>query len=61
MYYCKKTLQRARDEYEEFTSDVDEEKREQFAWKRLTRELQQGLQGLELKLNTVPCSRGDFA
>ena len=27
----------------------------------LTRELEQGFQSLELKLNTVPCSRGDFA
>lgn len=59
--YCKKTLERARNEYDEFAGVVDEQKREQFAWKRLTRELQQGFQGLELKLNTVPCSRGDFA
>lgn len=27
----------------------------------LKRELEQGFQSLELKLNTVPCSRGDFA
>lgn len=27
----------------------------------LRRELEQGFQSLELKLNTVPCSRGDFA
>lgn len=27
----------------------------------LMRELEQGFQSLELKLNTVPCSRGDFA
>lgn len=30
-------------------------------WLVLTRELEQGFQSLELKLNTVPCSRGDFA
>ena len=30
-------------------------------WKRLERELDQGLQSLEMKLNSVPSSRGDFA
>lgn len=30
-------------------------------WNILERELEQGFQSLELKLNTVPCSRGDFA
>lgn len=59
--YCKKTLDTARDEYDQFVGDNDNDKREAFAWKRLTRELTQGLQGFELKLNTVPCSRGDFA
>ena len=60
-YYAKKTLETARKEYDEFIGDNDEQNREKFAWKRLTRELTQGFQGLELKLNTVPCSRGDFA
>ena len=32
-----------------------------LAMQDLTRELEQGFQSLELKLNTVPCSRGDFA
>lgn len=32
-----------------------------MAWADLKRELEQGFQSLELKLNTVPCSRGDFA
>lgn len=32
-----------------------------MAWSDLRRELEQGFQSLELKLNTVPCSRGDFA
>lgn len=32
-----------------------------LALQDLTRELEQGFQSLELKLNTVPCSRGDFA
>lgn len=32
-----------------------------FAYRDLVHELEQGFQSLELKLNTVPCSRGDFA
>lgn len=32
-----------------------------FAEKDVIREIEQGFQSLELKLNTVPCSRGDFA
>ena len=32
-----------------------------LAFEDLKRELEQGFQSLELKLNTVPCSRGDFA
>ena len=39
----------------------DNEKIEEFAIKETIRELEQGFQSLELKLNTVPCSRGDFA
>ncbi len=38
----------------------DEKARDQ-AQKDTVRELEQGFQSLELKLNTVPCSRGDFA
>lgn len=38
----------------------DERARDQ-AQKDTVRELEQGFQSLELKLNTVPCSRGDFA
>lgn len=34
---------------------------ESLANEDLRRELEQGFQSLELKLNTVPCSRGDFA
>jgi ribonucleoside-triphosphate reductase len=34
---------------------------ERAALEKKVRELEQGFQSLELKLNTVPCSRGDFA
>lgn len=57
--YCYKTLEAAYDEalsYDMGFKDADD-----FAWERMTRELEQGFQSLELKLNTVPCSRGDFA
>ena len=40
---------------------VDLEKAKLIARKDVIRELEQGFQSLELKLNTVPCSRGDFA
>jgi len=40
---------------------VSEEVAQEFAGKEVIRELEQGFQSLELKLNTVPCSRGDFA
>lgn len=62
--YCKKTLANARGTIETFLDsneghtfcDV-----EGYAWHMLHRELEQGFQSLELKLNTVPSSRGDFA
>ena len=66
MPYCKKTLRAAAYEYEGFSAEPkDLEKYEElekaYAWHKLTRELEQGFQSLELKLNTVPSSRGDFA
>lgn len=64
--YCKKTLQRAAVEFE-FSCPTPRHQIEfeiaqrNFAWQQLEYELRQGFQSLELKLNTVPCSRGDFA
>ena len=40
---------------------IEEAKALEYAGKDVVRELEQGFQSLELKLNTVPCSRGDFA
>lgn len=64
--YCKKTLTRAATEFESMSArPVNEEEFKEaqanFAWHQLEYELRQGFQSLELKLNTVPCSRGDFA
>lgn len=39
---------------------LDEEFAEQKAIEKTTRELEQGIQGLEIKLNSVASSRGDF-
>lgn len=50
----------ARKEFDDFMGGTDEQ-RERYAWHKLERELEQGFQSLELKLNTVPSSRGDFA
>ena len=58
--YALKTLQHAREEFDDFMDGTDEQ-REKYAWHKLERELEQGFQSLELKLNTVPSSRGDFA
>lgn len=40
---------------------LPEEKAKAIARKDTLREIEQGFQSLEHKLNTVPCSRGDFA
>ena len=57
--YVKKSFKNHCFKYAELTTD--EQKIEEFARKETIRELEQGFQSLELKLNTVPCSRGDFA
>lgn len=57
--YCKKTLTASYDEGMAY--GMKEKNAHDYAWERMLRELEQGFQSLELKLNTVPCSRGDFA
>jgi len=58
--YCIATFNRA---FKEAVSrfGFDSGKAYSYAFEVLERELEQGFQSLELKLNTVPCSRGDFA
>ena len=59
--YCKRTYYKAwQESYSTFTNSTHAECCE-YAWNKLKEELRQGFQALELKLNTVPCSRGDFA
>ena len=60
LQYAKKTYDNAFKKYfEQCNMEYDESCA--MAMGDLRRELEQGFQSLELKLNTVPCSRGDFA
>ena len=58
--YCNKTFNGALKFFNEELGLPYAEAKE-HAFKTLKRELRQGFQSLELKLNTVPSSRGDFA
>ena len=57
--YCKKTLNKQTQLAKE--EGVPDDNICNVVWKRLERELEQGLQSLGMKLNSVPSSRGDFA
>lgn len=59
LYYVKKSFKLNCNKFSELTTDS--QKIIDFSIKETIRELEQGFQSLELKLNTVPCSRGDFA
>lgn len=58
--YAEKTYEKSLEKYLE-QCDMDYDESCEMAMEDLKRELEQGFQSLELKLNTVPCSRGDFA
>ena len=58
--YVKKSWDKAFNHYVN-NCGLDDSKAGELAEKDVTRELEQGFQSLELKLNTVPSSRGDFA
>lgn len=58
--YAEKTYEKAFEKYFE-QCDMEYDEACAMAMEDLKRELEQGFQSLELKLNTVPCSRGDFA
>lgn len=59
--YCEKTLKKAYKHAKQCFPDSDPSSWDLYARRVLKDELKQGFQSLELKLNTVPCSRGDFA
>ena len=63
--YCEKSYKKYREEYIEMLLEngieiVSEERVHEYAMKKVRRELEQGIQGLEIKLNTVASSRGDY-
>ena len=63
--YCEKSYKKYRKEYIEMLLEngieiVSEERVHEYAMKKVRRELEQGIQGLEIKLNTVASSRGDY-
>lgn len=59
--YCHKTWNKAYKQASNNFPGATEVQLLVYAWRTLQDELKQGFQSLELKLNTVPCSRGDFA
>lgn len=62
--YAQKSHTKYIDEYTEFCEDngieVDPEKADAYAMKKVYREARQGFQGWEYKFNTVGSSRGDY-
>lgn len=63
--YCEKSYKKYREEYIEMLLEngieiVSEKRVHEYAMKKVRRELEQGIQGLEIKLNTVASSRGDY-
>lgn len=44
----------------QYPNSRQQKRMEALAWRRLKRELEQGIQGFEIKLNTVASSRGSF-
>ena len=62
--YCEKSYKKYREEYIEnalrYTIKPDIVLADEFAMNKIKRDLEQGFQGLEIKLNTVASSRGDY-
>lgn len=63
--YAAKSYKKYLAEYDETMADagiiaINSEKREAYAMKKVQRDMEQGFQGIEMKLNTVGSSRGDY-
>lgn len=56
--YVEKSYNEYKKEYLEINNDL--EKAKEWSLKKTIRDLEQGIQGLEYKLNTVASSRGDY-
>ena len=58
--YAKKSYDKYYKEYLEIKGSEFVSEAEEYAWKKVVRECEQGYQGIEYKLNTVSSSRGDY-
>lgn len=60
--YCEKSYQFYLNQYKEIREglNIDEKKADEYAVSRVKRELEQGLQSIELNFNSVSSARGDF-
>ena len=65
--YANKSYEKYKEEYLDILKDVNaghqedaDKKADEYAMKKLTRDFEQGWQGLEMKLNSVGSSRGDY-
>ena len=58
--YAKKSFDKYVEEYLEIKGKKYKEEAEEYAYKKVERDCEQGYQGIEYKLNTVSSSRGDY-
>ena len=63
-YYAEKSYSRYNDEYRHICNDlgvtVDSNKADEYAYNKVKRDVEQGVQGMEMKFNSVASSRGDY-
>lgn len=63
-YYAEKSYDRYNDEYRHICDDlgvtVDSNKADEYAYNKVKRDVEQGVQGMEMKFNSVASSRGDY-
>ena len=63
-YYAEKSYDRYSDEYRHICDDlgvtVDFNKADEYAYNKVKRDVEQGVQGMEMKFNSVASSRGDY-
>ena len=60
--YAKKSYDKHFEEYLSIRGEKEDKdgKADEYAWKKVTRECEQGYQGIEYKLNTIGSARGDY-
>lgn len=62
--YAEKSYKKYLIEYENIVNDIngeyDQERADKYAFNKVKRDIEQGVQGLEMKFNSVATSRGDY-